>query len=282
MNQRERILADFQLHQVQNGQLAPEEVDKRAFLLNTRVDPDGELVRPRMCLKAGEDRYGYPIPVLTFGNISMVMGAEKVGKSFFKTLLIASAIGGKANNYSDRFTGVDMEDRDIVILDTEQDLYYATINHQRIERMVGGRCGRLTSYALRELGYKEKAMALEAVFEVHPSVGLIFIDGYVDMVGDFNDLREAKEFTEKLMQLSSRHACHISGVLHVNPGTQKGRGHLGTIMQQKCETIIEISKPDNIKVVCHRSRGRAFEDFELVISEHGLPMESQFKGLSFL
>src|SRR5690606_13786913 len=113
-------------------------------------------------------------------------------------------------------------------------------------------------------------IVMESEYRHH--IGLIFIDGYVDMVRNFNDLEQSSEFAQELMTYSRQANCHISGILHVNHQSDKGRGHLGTMLQQKCETVVLVKdEGDHSSFVCHRGRGRKFDAFDFTINESWLP-----------
>lgn len=78
-----------------------------------------------------------------------------------------------------------------------------------------------------------------------------------------------------LMKLSSENKCTIVNVIHENPGTNKMRGHLGTISSQKASETIALKNEDGIFTVsCVTSRHKpfpswrfAFENDELVSAD---------------
>lgn len=56
-----------------------------------------------------------------------------------------------------------------------------------------------------------------------------------------NDAAEANELVSWLMALAELHAVAIIGVLHLNPGSQeKSRGHLGSQLDRKSQTSLQI------------------------------------------
>ena len=124
----------------------------------------------------------------------------------------------------------------------------------------------------------ERNQYLEWLFkesEYRNNLGIVSIDGYVDFLNSSNDEIESREFTQSLMKYSSVSKCHITGILHLNPGTTKARGHLGTILQQKCETVVIIKDAGEYsEVICQRGRGKKFEDFTLRVNNDWLPYVS--------
>jgi|SRR6478672_1978152 len=253
--------------------------------INLRVKPE----RPPLAISIGlDDReykgVHYPLRFATYGNISMIKGEEKSRKSFLKSLIIACAIGGNSNIYSNDIKGHDLQDKYIVDIDTEQGEYDNWMAANRIPEMVGK--PHMPFYPenyiavnLREENPKERRQYLQWLFmesDYRSKLGLVAIDGYVDMLMDFNSQSESSEFTQDLMKFSAASKAHITGILHVNPGQEKGRGHLGTILQQKCETVVIIKDQGQYSEVrCSRVRGsKKFTPFKLEVNDFWLPHET--------
>lgn len=251
---------------------------------NATIDIEQVPKRPPLALSIGEDDksyngFHYPLRFGTFGNISMIKGEEKARKSFLKSLLLACALGGNANNFSEDIKGHDLKDKYIIDIDTEQDEYDAWLNSIRIPKMVGEIPDNYKCIKLREYNSSEIDGYLEWLFlesEFRNKLGIVSIDGFVDCMKDFNSLTESVEFTKKLMKYSSEAKCHITGVLHLNPNSDKGRGHLGTILQQKCETVVIIKDMgDFSEVTCQRGRGKKFKPFTIRVNDQWLPYVSE-------
>ena len=78
------------------------------------------------------------------------------------------------------------------------------------------------------------------------------------------------------MEWSANYNCHIINVIHQNYGSVKMTGHLGSFLEKKCETHIELEantvNKDWITVKCKRSRGYPFGTFSFEVNELGLPV----------
>ncbi len=244
-----------------------------------RIDLSQVYERPPLAVSIGSDQQGYPIPFATYGNISLIKGEEKARKSFLKSLILACAIGGNSIDYAEEIMGHNLGDKYILDLDGEQDEYYAWLNGIRIPKMVGALPDNFHTIKLREKSTKERNQYLDWLFmesQFKNKIGLVSIDGYVDFVNNFNDLEECDQFTQRLMKYSSVTKCHITGILHLNPGTTKARGHLGTILQQKCESVINIQDGGSYSIVeCQRARGKKFRDFTIRVNKDWLPYVSK-------
>lgn len=261
------------------------EMDLRECFEKSRIDLTRHHHRPPLAISIGEDDIPfngnyYPLRFGTFGNISIIKGEEKVRKSFLKSLLLACAIGGKANNYTGdlNISGHDLSDKYIIDIDAEQDDYDAWLNASRIPFMVGTMPNNYISLKWREYTPIERSQLLEWLFMesgYRNKLGVVSLDGYVDFVKDFNNLEQSTEFTQKLMKYSTLTKCHITGILHLNYNSDKGRGHLGTIIQQKCETVVIIKDMgDYSKITCQRGRGKRFPDFTIRVDKDWMPFVS--------
>ena len=128
---------------------------------------------------------------------------------------------------------------------------------------------------LRTIPYNTRMDFLEYYISKLKKPSLVCLDGVADMVADVNDLTSCNACTQKLMELSQRYNCHIICVIHNNFGTSKMTGHLGSALEKKSETIIELEantvNKEWVTVKCKQSRNYAFETFSFEVNDYGLP-----------
>ena len=258
----------------------PKELDYSEVHKKATIDLNIKPPRPPIAISIGVDDIAYngthyPLRFGTFGNISMLKGEEKSRKTWAKSLIIACAIGGMANNLCSDIVGYDLKGKYIIDIDTEQDSFDSWNTADRIKRAVGGIHEYYIPIKLREYSTFERLAYLDWLFTKSPykdKLGIVSLDGYVDFIADFNSLTECVEFTQKLMKYSTLANCHITGVLHLNPGTEKARGHLGTILQQKCETVVIVKDMgDYSELICQRARGKKFPTLGISVNNDRLP-----------
>ena len=68
--------------------------------------------------------------------------------------------------------------------------------------------------------------------------------------------------------------CHIITVIHSNFGSDKPTGHLGSFLEKKTETQIELkfdSMTGKTMVTCKRSRNIPFKEFFFYLDDKTLP-----------
>jgi len=224
----------------------------------------------------------YPVKFASRGNISLITGEEKSRKSYVKSLIEASSIGGNSNNYNnDLIKSKIPKDEYVISIDGEQSKYDVWLNGIRIPQMVGTPeqpqyPDNYKSLMWREYSKDQRLALLKWLFMESPikdKIAFVFLDGYVDFIKDFNNLEESNEFVDLLLKYTSIANCHICGILHLNPGSDKSRGHSGTILQQKSENVVIVKNMGEYSVVkCKDSRGDIkFKSFCIRIDNDWLP-----------
>ena len=135
----------------------------------------------------------------------------------------------------------------VLFVDTEQHPRNTRLVYRRVCQIAGingrERHERINMLHLRlseDVETTKKAIRLKIMY-FRPDV--VFIDGIVDCIVDFNDPKESKQYITELSKLALEYNCAIMSTLHTNPGDEnKMRGHLGTILAQKASDVIQCVK----------------------------------------
>ena len=213
----------------------------------------------------------------TLGNFSASTGKGKSKKTFNVCAIVASAISGrKVLNYESCFPA---DKKRILYFDTEQSSFHCHKVLERINCLAGlpaeQDCDLIEFVMLREYGPLERRQIIELALAERPGVGLVIIDGLRDLLYDINSSNESAEVIGLLMKWSSQYNLHIHTVLHLNKGDDNVRGHIGTELNHKAETVLQISKNemDGSMSEVHASliRDRDFPPFAFRINPQGLP-----------
>lgn len=204
------------------------------------------------------------------GNISAVVGLAKSRKTF---LTCAVASGFLADS---EFMGFDAPAvGKIVYIDTEQARAHVHKIARRILRSIGLPTDRnhdkLVVAALRELTPDQRKEATAEILRRYKP-DLLILDGVADLCNDPNDLHESEALTCELMRWSSEYDNHILCVLHTNPGGDKARGHLGSALLRKAESVLLVRANGATSVVSPQyCRNEPFTEFAFQIDANGLP-----------
>jgi hypothetical protein len=247
-----------------------------------KVDPKESIEYPPVALSLGEKLLKtntkdllLPIPIGTYGNFSFVQAPPKTKKTFLISLLTSVYLGGK-NHFGGDLKG-HRQNRDVIHIDTEQGKWHCQKVFKRVLDMNSNDYSKnYYTFGLRTIGYKERIQFIEYCLEHKvKNAGLLIIDGIADLVSDVNNLEESNACVQKLMEWSANYKVHIMCVIHSNFGSDKPTGHLGSFLEKKAETQIQLEantvNKDWITVKCKRSRGYSFETFSFKVNEIGLP-----------
>lgn len=218
------------------------------------LDYTKDVKAPETVLQIGEK------PTFTRGNISCISGKAKSRKSFLIALFAGDLI---------------KESCKVLLIDTEQGTYHITKSAQRILQLADislfEKSNNLIVLTLREKDTNARRELTEQAIKYY-TPDIVFIDGIRDLIYSINDEHEATEIINLLMRLSSEQNTHICSVLHENKGDNNTRGHIGTELMNKSETIISVTKDGDLsKVEPKYCRNIDFETFYFRINENSLP-----------
>ena len=216
-----------------------------------------------------------PIPIGTYGNFSFIQAPPKTKKTFFISLLVSAYLGG-SNHFSGDIKG-HRKGEGVLHIDTEQGKWHC----QRVFKRTLDMSGIVDNkdyhpFSLRTIGYKERIQFIDyCLNKKYKDIGLLVIDGVADMVSDVNNLQECNLIVQKIMEWSANFNLHIAIVIHSNFGTDKPTGHLGSLLEKKTETQIQLEantvNKEWVTVKCKRSRNFSFDTFSFSVNEIGYP-----------
>lgn len=231
------------------------------------------------------DKYDMPPEVIhinastisTLGNFSASTGKGKSKKTFNVCAIVAAAMTGRRILcYQAHFPE---GKRKVLYFDTEQSSYHCHRVLERINLLAGFPADRdnglMEFVMLREFSPTDRIRIIELALAAHPDVGLVVIDGLRDLLFDINSSTEAGDVIGLLMRWTSQYNIHIHTVLHLNKGDDNVRGHIGTELNHKAETILQVTRSEKDGTVSevHASliRDREFAPFAFRINAEGLP-----------
>ncbi|MEQ2975077.1 AAA family ATPase [Butyricimonas faecihominis] len=213
----------------------------------------------------------------TLGNFSASIGKAKSKKTFNVSAIVASALNNSTVlHYRSTFPE---NKRKILYIDTEQGRYHCQQVLKRILHLADlpeyKNPDNLIMLALRKFSPKLRMAIVEQAIGKIPDLGLVIIDGIRDFLYDINSSSESTDIISKFMQWTDDRQIHIHTVLHQNKNDEHARGHIGTELNNKAETImqIEVDKEDKTVSVVEavHIRDREFEPFAFRINEEAIP-----------
>jgi hypothetical protein len=222
-----------------------QEMDERRFDLSRLHS------KPVAILKLGGQT------ISTTGNVTSIFAQAKAGKSAVVGAIIGASvtpmgpIPGDYLGWSTEF--VNTAGAAVIHFDTEQSPY----DHEQIVLTALRRAGLekppawLRSYCLTDIGVKARFdfvwHEMERAQTECGAIMAVLLDGVGDLVLDANSIEESSAAVTHFHSVAIEFATVLVAVLHENPdstgkGNAKGRGHLGSFLERKSESVIRLVK----------------------------------------
>ena len=237
------------------------------------IDGDVDYPEPEYLIRIGD------VPTLPKGNLVAVSAKWKNGKTFFCDILSAIFLG------SDVFPNCEnlVKKGKVRFIDTEQ----ARNDSARILKTIRAiipeeRHDDIEVSCLRDADIDNYGDDDVSRYEfVSQSIeierpDLIIVDGIADLIYNYNDVTESQDMVNKLAALANKHNCCIVVVMHQNKGNHDKmmKGHIGTMLYQKCSDVFQVEKHGEIFIVSHPvSRHRQSSGLVFKLDENAIPKD---------
>jgi len=202
-------------------------------------------------------------------NISVIKAPAKSAKTFLTSIFMSSFLGNTAFELS-----TPVINGTILCIDTEQANSTVLKCLKRVHTIseIDEESDNLVFLSVNEMGTSELIDSVREAIEFYKP-DLVILDGTVDLVTNFNDIEESSNVVTMIRQLAIKHNLHILNVLHEGKSNNQIRGHLGSFIKNKCETVFQIVKDgDLVKVSADATRHKPFLDWSFIINEDGMPV----------
>lgn len=228
------------------------------------------------------DDFGRKSPIGFAGCLGLVKGPEKSRKTTLLKAFAASAISGK------RFINFHFDlgkEGKAAFFDTEQQGFDFWNTQSQIHYLGGMTTNfeRYNAFTFLEASVEERFQLIERYVETTDNVRMIVIDGALDLIEDFNDIRESRQASERLTRIANRSGAVVFVVIHSSGKTGfKGKGggnslgHFGSFLQRKCKFAIALDYDEkthftNIVHALARGTGK-FPGFNFTNDKNGYPI----------
>lgn len=204
-------------------------------------------------------KFERPIPIITFngvgilytGELMTLSGEAKAGKSAMLSAIMAKVLNQQAQGFD--IIKTEKTDYPILHFDTEQPIHRHSDNQKyHIIKRAGLKefPKQLMSYNLRRMSVEDRQLMVSELIESvkieYGGVFMVIIDGIADFIQDANDTKQSSAIVNWLLEISTTHNCGVINVIHLNPAPEGGfvkqRGHLGSELQRKTDTLIVVKK----------------------------------------
>jgi predicted ATP-dependent serine protease len=241
-----------------------------------KIDVKEVIPKPQIAISLANTKTdGYAI-LGTLGNFSVIIGKAKAKKSFFINIAVSTALS--KDLILERFkSDLPNDKNEVLYFDTEQGKYHVQKAVKRICAQINQpEPENLHTFFLRSLTPSERLEFIENEIYSNDKIGFVVIDGIKDLVTSINDEEQATNIASKLLKWTEERNIHIITVLHQNKSDTNARGHIGTELINKAETVLEVAKAEtdtNISIVTpQQCRNIEPEVFAFEINEYGIPI----------
>uniref|UniRef100_UPI0040483BD4 AAA family ATPase n=1 Tax=Algoriphagus sp. TaxID=1872435 RepID=UPI0040483BD4 len=243
------------------------------LLKQAKIDPNKALSLPPVCLSVvGAD--GEEGIIGSLGDFSLVIGKAKSKKTFCISMFLASM--AKNGLTQEKIKGeLPANKTRVIFFDTEQSEYYVQKVFHRVNKIIGSTSEAFEAYCLRKFTPEERLQIIDSAIQSTPDLGFVAIDGVRDLVTSINDEEEATKIASFILKWTQEKQIHIIAALHQNKGDLNARGHLGTELVNKAQTVLSVSLDPTSKkisvVEAEFCRDREPETFAFSVNDEGLP-----------
>lgn len=244
--------------------------------LKYRIDVNEVIPKPQIAWSLTNTKTDGEAILGTLGDFGLIIGKAKSRKSFFISIAVSTALGNDC--ILNRFKSYLPPDKnDVIYFDTEQSKYYVQKAVKRICTQVNQpEPTNLHAFHLRSLAPSERLHFIENEIYSNDKIGFVVIDGIKDLVTSINDESEATMIASKLLKWTEERNIYVLTVLHQNKSDTNARGHIGTELINKAQTVLSVTKSEsdnNISIVePMQCRDIEPEIFAFEINEFGIPI----------
>ena len=276
LNDEQRHVTESEFQQRINESKAERLEHHKINRLKYKIDVKEVIPKPQIAISLANTKTdGFAI-LGTLGNFSVIIGKAKAKKSFFINIAVSTALS--KDLILERFkSDLPNDKNEVLYFDTEQGKYHVQKAVKRICAQINQpEPENLHTYFLRSLTPSERLEFIENEIYSNNKIGFVVIDGIKDLVTSINDEEQATNIASKLLKWTEERNIHIISVLHQNKSDTNARGHIGTELINKAETVLEVAKSEtdnNISIVTpQQCRNIEPEVFAFEINEYGIPI----------
>ena len=270
-----------------------EHVEQDTFLQEIKwqeVDVDGNWLDPEEQYEPPKYTLEYKgVPFAPLGGIHGLTGQPGHGKTFTFTQLMVAILKGEFYGLRYRLKN-EVPEPKVLYIDTEMEKGNTQLVMLRVYDMMGWPKGsqqeQFKILWLREVTKAEERWrkTLKAINVMKPTV--VFLDGLIDVIGDFNDNKECQDLIYQCMGTASHYGISMWLLLHENPGSEKMVGHAGSFLERKATDVLKTKKEKGAEVIFNveqkKARSRDLDKWQFKIEDdehhYGHPVILQLSG----
>lgn len=252
-------------------EILQEQDDLWAKITKSKFDITKKPENIDFCLTANVE--GETFNVAGFGMLGIVTGLAKSRKSTFLKALMASVIASGHPKLNFQFN---LKGKQAIFIDTEQPEYFFYKNQSQSHYLAGTKNNvqSYEAYGWRDFSVENRVKAVDLLIERNKDIGLIVLDGALDLCKNFNSEEESQKTVQQMMTWTKQSGAMIITVIHKNRHNGFAMGHLGSMLEKKVDFGIQMTNEEGgfteVKQILGRSR--PFKEFKFTQDTDGYPI----------
>ncbi len=184
--------------------------------------------------------------VLTTGNLMTIVSRAGTGKTSVMFALLSNIINPKCDSFGFA-TQLNSFRKKVLYIDTEQTQQDTWKNWSIMCRRAGidnpEIDNRIIVANFKAISIKERMSLVEDILNKNNDIGLVLFDGAGDFIQDTNSIQESGAFIDWINTFNPN--ISIISTIHTNPDGNKPRGHIGSELCRRSESVLLIRRADN-------------------------------------
>jgi hypothetical protein len=182
----------------------------------------------------------------SLGDYSLITGRPKAGKTKYLAGAMAAAISRK-EVFGLKIKLPDHKRR-VVHFDTEQ----GRRSHYNLLQLVSSLSEMpppdyFDSYHCRQDSADKILLMIEYYLKNYPDTGMLYIDGLLDLIANFNDVGDSKRLVDWLKRITESNNVHVTAIVHRSMSVDKSIGHLGSTLDRAAQSVLIVEKVKETK-----------------------------------
>ncbi len=175
----------------------------------------------------------------SLGSFSVISGMPKSGKSLFLKSALASYSAGP--KFGIELTP-DINRKWIGYFDTESSPYEFYKGMELIKTFSSKNIpGYMAAFHTRQCNSETNKILIELFLkQTNPSI--LIIDGFLDLLINFNDEKESRALIDWLKKITDENNIFILGVIHTGKKEGFTLGHFGSMIDRYAQSVLEVVK----------------------------------------
>jgi len=184
--------------------------------------------------------------ILSQGGYMAIVSRAGAGKSSICEAIISQVINPQCDALGFQVSLTDSRYKCLYI-DTErtvQDTWYSWERMMRRAKVEKPEIDKRITFAnLKAVAVNERICYTEKLLKDNPEIGLVLFDGCSDFVMDVNSIQDTVKFSDWINSYNPLISEVIT--LHTNPESNKPRGHIGSELLRRAESVLLLRKLDD-------------------------------------